>query len=322
MLDMIEYDTPDEAARAAKRSRAPEWQVVRRGCGFSFETPDKETVKPTKGQMQYTKKTLEKWTLDELTMMRGVKGRVVKKVQVGRDWVEKVTEATDPQWIYFCHKAAVYGLDPMRNQMHWTPNADITGIDGFRSIADRTGRYVPGRIEIEQVDGHVVAAHATIKIQSKDGLWHELTETAYTSEYLPVKSDGTTSNPIWKKMPAVMIKKCAEAIALRRAFPDQLAGIYTDDEMAQASSEPQQAKAPEPKPASEQRATPEQVKLARDLYADIESGAQVDSEVMALLTPKLQAAMMALLESKAGAALSVDKLLLVENLHKSFGGAK
>ena len=51
----------------------------------------------------------------------------------------------------------------------------------------------------------------------------------------------------WKSMPDVMIDKCAQAAALREAFPDELRGMYVTEEMGQevpaesVSVEPAQA---------------------------------------------------------------------------------
>ena len=71
------------------------------------------------------------------------------------------------------------------------------------------------------------------------------TASARWSEYAPDGKEGF----MWKKMPYFMLGKCAEALALRKAFPADLSGIYADEEMDQARNAP----AEKMEPASTQR---------------------------------------------------------------------
>ena len=145
----------------------------------------------------------------------------------------------------FAHVCKHTGLDPFLKQIYPVMRqgklAIQTAIDGFRLIAERTGRYSPGREPTftYNKDGRPNSATAYIKKMTADGTWHEVAATAYFDEYNP----GV--GPFWKKMPHTMIAKCAEALALRKAFPAELSSVNTGDEMDQAGLDP--AKLPETK---------------------------------------------------------------------------
>jgi phage recombination protein Bet len=139
--------------------------------------------------------------------------------------------------------AAATGLDPLLKQIYLVRRGGQyttqVSIDGYRLIADRTGRYAPGREPSYEYDaeGRLLSATAYVK-KFAGGVWHEIAATAFYDEYVQRTSGGNPTQ-MWKKMPHLMLAKCAEALALRRAFPGELGGVYTAEEMAQAqNSEP------------------------------------------------------------------------------------
>ncbi len=138
--------------------------------------------------------------------------------------------ANDAQLALFLQVCKSRNLDPFVKQVYFTPQGIIVSIDGFRSIAERTGCYAPGPTRYEYDDAKaLVAAHVAVK-KLVAGTWFDIEESAFYEEY-------RGSSPIWKKMPRVMLAKCAEARALRRAFSSDLSGLYAPEEMDQAQRE-------------------------------------------------------------------------------------
>lgn len=106
-----------------------------------------------------------------------------------------------------------------------------TGIDGYRLIADRTGRYVGSDDPVFEYNAErtqIIRATVTVR-KLVGGVVGAFTASARMDEY-------AAGGPMWGKMPHTLISKCAEALALRKAFPEELSGLYTDTEMDQAET--------------------------------------------------------------------------------------
>lgn len=160
--------------------------------------------------------------------------------------------ATPDEFQMFAHVCKKTGLDPFMKQVFPVRRWDAklrrevmtiqTSIDGYRLIADRTGRYAPGREPtfVERSDGTLLSATSYVKKQTADGTWHEVAATAYYEEYVQRFTDKSTgeSKPtkFWADMPHSQTAKCAESLALRKAFPAEMSGIYTKEEMQQAET--------------------------------------------------------------------------------------
>ena len=149
---------------------------------------------------------------------------------------------------FFLHVAKLKRLDPFTGQIHVVKRWDSAlgkekmtvqvGIDGFRVIASRTDDLA-GIDDAEydtDVDEHPNVATVTVYRYGRNDERIPYKATARWTEYAQTKKDGNLG-PMWKKLPYLMLGKCAEALALRKAFPDELSGMYTNEEMDQAENE-------------------------------------------------------------------------------------
>ena len=143
---------------------------------------------------------------------------------------------SDDEMKLFLYTCTRLGLDPFLKQIYAIKRGGAMtiqiSIDGYRLIAEKTKQYVPGREPSFQYDkdGKLMCATAYVKKLAEDGSWHEVCATAFMAEYAV-----TTNTAFWGKMPHNQLAKCAESLALRRAFPAQLAGTYTQEEMEAAA---------------------------------------------------------------------------------------
>ncbi len=165
--------------------------------------------------------------------------------------------STDDELALFVKVAERTGLDPFARQIHAVKRWDQekghvmsiqVGIDGFRLIAERTRRYA-GRLGPYWCgeDGEWLMddkgrpkpwLKATPPSAAMVGVRHrDYVEPLYAiatwASYVQTKKGGAVTH-MWATKGDLMLAKCAEALALRGAFPAELSGLYTDDEMGQA----------------------------------------------------------------------------------------
>lgn len=149
-------------------------------------------------------------------------------------------DATDLELALFLHQCNRAGLDPLAKQIHCVHRFNAktgkkemsiqTSIDGYRLIADRTGQYAGNDdYEFDDPEGQPKWAKSTV-YKLVGGVRCPFSATARWSQYYPGEKQGF----MWGKMPHVMLGKCAEALALRKAFPAEMSGVYTREEMQQA----------------------------------------------------------------------------------------
>lgn len=157
-------------------------------------------------------------------------------------------KATEDELKLFLYQAARTGLDPLTRQIYcihrrqkqgndWVDKMTIqTSIDGFRVIAERSGDY-GGQDEpiFTEIDKKVTSCRITVYRFRGHTRYPAAVGLAYWDEYVQLDREGKPMG-LWSKMPHTMLAKVAEALALRKAYPQDLSGLYTGEEMQQADN--------------------------------------------------------------------------------------
>jgi len=136
---------------------------------------------------------------------------------------------------YACQRT---GLDPFSKQIYAIKRGGKmtiqAGIDGLRAIAERTGQLDGSTTEWCGDDGEWQDVWLGSKppAAAKTTIWRKGSSHPFTG--VARFTDYNAGQGLWSKMGATMIAKCSEALALRKAFPANLSGVYSTEEMDQA----------------------------------------------------------------------------------------
>jgi phage recombination protein Bet len=151
--------------------------------------------------------------------------------------------ASDEEAAVLLEVARLRNLNPITRQIHfvkrstWNPETrareDVwafqVSIDGLRALAERTGEY-EGTDEPETVeDARGLPLVSRVRVWRR-GRTRPFVGVARFAEYAQTKADGSLTK-MWKEKPFLMLEKCAEALALRRAFPEDLGSLLEPAEL-------------------------------------------------------------------------------------------
>jgi phage recombination protein Bet len=154
----------------------------------------------------------------------------------------------DDDLLLFLYVAKRTGLDPLTKQIfaiyRWNSRQGRevmtiqSSIDGMRLVAQRTGEYAGQDdvqyLPIDEATKYPKKASVTV-YKMIESLRVAFVASARWAEYVQTDAKGMPTQ-MWDHMPYLMLGKCAEALALRKAFPNELSGVYAEEEMAQSTN--------------------------------------------------------------------------------------
>jgi phage recombination protein Bet len=183
--------------------------------------------------------------MNSLIKTDGIAAITFTKEQVALIRSQIAPKATPDELSLFLHQCKRTGLDPFARQIYAIHRKSggidkmtiQTSIDGFRVIAERSGDY-GGQDEpifTYKPDGSIESAKVTVYRFHGQNRYPAAVGVAFWDEYCQRDYAGNPA-AMWAKMPRVMLSKVAEALSLRKAYPQDLSGLYTTEEMNQADA--------------------------------------------------------------------------------------
>lgn len=190
--------------------------------------------------------------------------------------------------LFFLNVAKKLQLDPTLKQIYPVYRWDSrlgrermiiqTGIDGFRLVAQRSKQYGgqdDATYRVEDVFNPVTGEMkkqlvATVTVYKMvDGVRMGVTASARWDEYAQKKRDGSYVD-MWANMPYNQLAKCAEALALRKAFPQDLSGVYISEELDKDRGDIKSLNLPTPKSIEEKKAKALETAKSKEAEAEKE----------------------------------------------------
>lgn len=194
---------------------------------------------------------------EDLALLERPKDGLVAQIVITSDQTDLIkktiaADATDAELQLFFYDCRRRGVHPLDKLIHFTKRkgkyTPVTAIDFFRSRAAETREHVgtdDALFDGSITNGDLKASVTVYRLVQ--GARCTFTATARWAEYCP----DAGNDFMWKKMPYGQLAKCAEALALRKGFPQELDGLHAFEEMDQAGAEtPRQPEVQRPQRAS------------------------------------------------------------------------